>query len=154
MPGPHAPQTHFPDWDESAYNRLKYVETVSGAQGGHMTTTQHTGQKGEALAVDYLTARGYAIITTNWRCKSGEIDIVARQGERWVFVEVRTRGRDAEAAYASISPRKRVRMIRAAHAYLSQQRLDQIEWRIDVIVVTRPHSAVPTISHTEDALDW
>jgi len=49
------------------------------------------GRLGEDLAVRYLRELGYQILTTNYRCRQGEVDIVAREGEEVVFVEVRTR---------------------------------------------------------------
>jgi putative endonuclease len=50
-----------------------------------------TGMLGEKLAADFLTCQGYAIIETNFRCKEGEVDIIAKEGEFLVFVEVRAK---------------------------------------------------------------
>ena len=52
---------------------------------------QTTGIIGEKLAAEYLTRQGYAIIDTNYRCKEGEVDIIAKDGEFLVFVEVRAK---------------------------------------------------------------
>jgi putative endonuclease len=49
------------------------------------------GLRGETLAAAHLKAQGYSIITTNWRCSAGELDIVAQDGDTLVFVEVRSR---------------------------------------------------------------
>lgn len=134
------------------------VPPIFLAQSGErMATTQQTGQSGEKLALDYLVSHDYAIITTNWHCKFGEIDIVARKGDVFVFVEVRTRRSSTEDAYSSIDPKKQRKMVKAAYAYLAENNLNNspnITWQIDVIAVARPNSASPIIEHTENALDW
>jgi putative endonuclease len=118
--------------------------------------SQKTGQHGEALAVDYLRGNGYQIITQNWHCTYGEIDIVAQRQGTLVFVEVRSRhGETTEAAFASITPRKRERMVNSAYVYLDDQDLPtETNWRIDVIGIALPHSGSPIIDHVENALDW
>lgn len=112
-----------------------------------------TGQHGEQLAADFLRDQGYEIITTNWHCQRGEIDIVARQQETLVFVEVKTRrGSKPEMAFASITPKKRERLIASVYTYLDQHDFDGALWRIDVIGVAL--SSQPVIEHVEDALGW
>lgn len=118
--------------------------------------TLTTGQRGEALALAHLTARGYTLVTTNWRCMYGEIDIVAQRAERLTFVEVRTR-RSAlgiEDALASVTPRKRARMIRAAYTYIAEHNIGDTAWQIDVIAVALPYRGQPVLTHVENALDW
>lgn len=118
--------------------------------------TQPFGQEGEKLAVQYLQSKGYTIIGTNWRCTDGEIDIIAQNGSMLVFVEVRTRhAATTERAFESITPRKRDKMTRLAHAYLSAHELNEgTLWRVDVIGIAIPRSGKPIIEHSEDALDW
>jgi putative endonuclease len=93
------------------------------------------GQHGEELAARHLEAKGYDIITRNWRCETGEIDLVARDGTDLAFVEVRTRrGRSLGSPEESITAAKQARLIDLAEAYL------QVEpwggnWRIDVVAV-------------------
>ena len=53
-----------------------------------------TGKKGEQLAVNYLTKQGFNVLETNWRYKKLEVDIIAKDGEILVFVEVKTRSTD------------------------------------------------------------
>lgn len=119
-----------------------------------MKTRQATGQRGEHLARAYLHERGYTIVTTNWHCSQGEIDIIARSGETWVFVEVRTRhAATTAAALESIGSRKQQRMVAAAQRYLAEHQLDA-SWRVDVIAVALPEAGLPVIEHYEDALDW
>lgn len=109
------------------------------------------GKQAEQAAADYLRGAGYEIIVTNWRCKGGEIDIVARHGETLVFVEVRSRF-TTEDAFASVQNSKQVKMLRAAHEYLAEMGQEDTPWRIDVIAVGR--GGKPQIEHVEDALDW
>jgi len=109
-----------------------------------------TGAQAEALAAEFLAARGLAIIARNWRRRVGEIDLVARDGDMLVFVEVRLRRRsDYGGAAASITATKRARMIAAANLYLSGLRRtppcrfdavlldaldpERIEWLRDVV---------------------
>ena len=122
-----------------------------------MTTsaTKALGQRGEQLAADYLKRRGYAIVTVNWRCKHGEIDIIARKGDTLVFVEVRTRRSDtSEMAFESIQPRKRDKLSKLANLYIALHDSEEIDWRVDVIAIGIPRTGQPIIDHAEDALDW
>lgn len=111
------------------------------------------GTYGEQLAANYLRNRGYEIITTNWHCPRGEIDIVARKDEMFVFVEVKTRRtQDTSAAFASVTPHKRERLVNSAYLYIDEHAEGQPAWRIDVIGIALTHP--PVIEHVEDALGW
>jgi putative endonuclease len=94
------------------------------------------GSIGEKLACDFLYRNGYEIVETNFRCREGEIDIIARQANTLVFVEVRTKtsgefGRPEE----SITPLKMARLRTAAARY-GESHFDLPEnWRIDVIAI-------------------
>jgi putative endonuclease len=113
------------------------------------------GQAGENLAVEHLQQRGYTIVARNWRCKQGEIDIIAGLGETLIFVEVRTRrSEDTEASFASITPQKAARMSKLAYAYVDEHKLIALNWRIDVIAIAIPYRGTPVIDHVEDALQW
>lgn len=114
-----------------------------------MGSTQQTGQRGEQRAADFLRQKGYTIVATNWRCRAGELDIVAKQGETLVFVEVRTRS-TVEDAFMSITPAKQKKLIRTLYVYLDMNNLEDCDWRLDVIAVTRGGS----IEHGENAFDW
>lgn len=95
-----------------------------------------TGTLGEQLACDHLVSRGYEIVDRNWRCARGEIDIVARDGACWAFVEVKTRrGRGAGLPEDAITPRKIARLMELAQTYLAENALDGVDWRIDVVAV-------------------
>jgi putative endonuclease len=78
------------------------------------------GAAAEALAADYLEARGLTLVARNYRCRGGEIDLIAKDGDSIVFVEVRLRRSEAfGGAAASIGARKRARLKFAAGHYLA-----------------------------------
>lgn len=116
--------------------------------------TKTLGERGEALAAEYLTRQGYRVITRNWKDRLGELDIVAQtqQGE-WVFVEVKTRRAADADPLESMTPRKRQILVKAAQLYLASRSLSDAIWRIDVIAVTFTRGK-PHIEHIQDALDW
>ena len=97
---------------------------------------QSLGKLGENLACAALKERGYAIIARRYRTKLGEIDIVARDGETTVFVEVKTRaGDDFGGAAAAVTPWKQRRVAQMAVDYLSRHRLHDTLCRFDVVTV-------------------
>lgn len=112
------------------------------------------GQQGEDYAVKYLEQKGYQILGRNWHCAYGEIDIIARDQQELVFIEVKTRRQSIEMGWEAITSKKRERMINSAHAYLNNQQIDdKVLWRIDVIVIHIYKDRVK-IEHGEDALGW
>jgi putative endonuclease len=94
------------------------------------------GRRGEELAACELARRGYRIVERNWRCQAGEVDIVSRHREVWVFVEVRTRrGSALGTPEESLTPAKQARMITVAQHYLVEHDLGDVDWRLDVVAV-------------------
>lgn len=95
---------------------------------------------GEAAAAEYLEAHGLRILERNFRCKVGEVDLVAVDGHALVFVEVKTRrgtafGRPSEA----VGPAKQARLRRLAAWYLAEKRPPHRDVRFDVVeVLGRP----------------
>ena len=97
---------------------------------------RQVGQRGESLAADWLAALGYEIRARNYRCQSGEIDLVTRYHGRWVFVEVRTRrGGKYGSPEESITPRKQRHLIASAQNYLMEHNDLDADWRIDAVAV-------------------
>jgi len=97
---------------------------------------QRLGQWGERIAALHLEAHGYAILARNWRCSAGEIDLVARDQETLVFVEVKTRrGRDYGAPEEALTPRKAEKLMQLGQQYVYDHDLGDVDWRIDLIAV-------------------
>lgn len=111
------------------------------------------GQRGEDLATRCLTAKGYEIVTRNWRCEGGELDLVARDGESLAFVEVRTRrGRELGSPEESITPAKQARLITLAEAYVQAHDWPG-DWRIDVVAVEMDsRGRLLRVDHYENAV--
>jgi putative endonuclease len=110
------------------------------------------GIAGENLACDALVRRGYAVLARRYRTRAGEIDIVARDGETLVFVEVKTRtserfGPPAEA----VTERKKRRVVSMARWYLSEHRLHGCLCRFDVVTVMCRPGMLPDIEVVKDA---
>ena len=116
---------------------------------------QPFGRYGERLVVSYLENNDYQIITTNWRCPVGELDIVAQKDDTVIFIEVRSRHAETtETAFESVNKRKQTKLAALANEYINAHKLDGIMWRIDVIGVAIPRAGEAIIEHIEDALGW
>ena len=93
------------------------------------------GAWGESVAADYLQTHGYEIVARNWRCQQGEIDLVARVGDEYAFVEVKTRrGRGAGLPEEALTPHKSRQLLRLGELYTAEHDLD-VGWRVDLIAV-------------------
>lgn len=99
------------------------------------TINQHQlGITGEQLAQNFLTKKGYRILTTNYRSRYGEIDIVCQDGDTVVFVEVKTRSSEKFCTPAeAVTLRKRNRLRRLAQMYLIAHNLETYPVRFDVL---------------------
>ncbi len=110
------------------------------------------GDKGEALAAAYLTREGFTILERNFRCRSGELDLVAKDGSYLVFIEVKTRRSLAYGTPAqAIDGRKRERIALAAKFYLYEHRLLDSDCRFDIVEVYCTSSGRFRIHHIKDA---
>jgi len=108
------------------------------------------GIKGEDLAVRFLINKGFRIIERNFRCRMGEIDIVARDGNYLVFVEVRTRSRSKYGlALESITRAKIKKLRQLASFYLVRHPQDRLFIRFDVVAVNWAQDT--EITHIENA---
>lgn len=95
------------------------------------------GKRGEDLACEELCRRGYAILDRRFRTRCGELDIVARDGNVIVFVEVKARsGCNFGDPFASVTWKKRQRLSQMAASYLFLKRLHGAPCRFDVVAVT------------------
>ena len=99
-----------------------------------------TGARGESVAAEHLRRQGYRIAGANWRCRAGEIDLIAEDGQSLVFVEVRTRrSTTAGSAEESVTRTKQRRLVALAETYLQWQEAAGRPWtggwRIDVVAI-------------------
>ncbi len=99
-------------------------------------TPKELGIHGERTAEKHLMGLGYRILARNWRWRKGELDLVAKQGEEIVFVEVKARRSQTYGLpEESITRSKQQKLIQTATAYLSSENRHDAEWRIDVIAI-------------------
>lgn len=117
-----------------------------------MAAKDDLGRRGERIAERALSGLGYNIIDRNWRCPSGEIDLVARDGDALVFIEVKTRTSTAFGhPFEAITPRKLARLRRLAAAWLDAcgPVSGATRLRIDAIAVVAPPDGPASIEHLE-----
>ncbi|WP_432400603.1 YraN family protein [Wukongibacter sp. M2B1] len=112
---------------------------------------KNIGDIGENRAVEFLKKKGYKILSRNYRCRFGEIDIIAKDRNCFVFVEVKTRrdtsyGRPVEA----ISRVKISRIVKTLNFYLAQNRIYDSDIRIDAIEVFMKTLSEVDINHIEN----
>ena len=113
-----------------------------------MNHNQELGARGEELAASYLAGVGYTVLERNWRCKIGELDIIADDGGQVVGVEVKTRsslgfGHPAEA----VNPAKLRRVSRLARRWCVEHRRDVRTVRVDVLAIILAPGREPSIEH-------
>lgn len=121
---------------------------MSGPGGRHAL-----GRRGEELAASHLAAKGYQIVAQNWRCETGELDLVAREGQCLVLIEVRTRrGRSMGSPEESITAAKQARLIALGEAYVQENDWDG-DWRIDAVAIEMDRQGrVLRVDHYENAI--
>lgn len=112
------------------------------------------GLAAEEQAAAYLQGLGYSIMQRNWRCRSGEIDLVARDGEILVFAEVRSRTAPSRygTAIEAITPRKCRQVRETAEVYLRLNGIAGLPVRFDVVAVTfAKNGSVAELKHIPGA---
>ena len=112
------------------------------------------GAAGERLAAGHLRQRGFALVARNWRNPHDdreEIDLVCRDGNVLVFVEVKTRPDTARVrGFLAVDRRKKRVLRRAIHAYLAQLRHPPLAYRLDVVEVVTGTRQPPQVLHFEN----
>jgi putative endonuclease len=108
------------------------------------------GRRSEIQAIDYLRSIGCRIVTSGYRDKYGEIDVIAWDGDVLVFVEVKAR-KNTDPPEDAVGFQKQQRMIRAAQAYLSKSRLQYVQFRFDVLAVNAQPGQKPQFRLLRDA---
>ncbi len=98
---------------------------------------QALGRRGEDLALEALKKLGYETISRNYRCKLGEVDLIARDGDTLVFVEIKTRrAKDTGGAKEAVSQRKRRQLSKVAMHYMKAEKCLDQRARFDVVAVS------------------
>lgn len=119
-----------------------------------MLRRRDAGVWGEEQAAKYLKKRGFRVLERNFSCRFGEIDLIARDRQYLVFVEVKLRKSDAFARAAEfVDARKQARLRAAAELWLAQHETE-LQPRFDVIEIYAPEGVETkklTINHLEDA---
>jgi putative endonuclease len=117
-------------------------------------TRRSIGQAAEDAAARWLARSGLAVLERNVRFREGEIDLVCREGDVIVFVEVKCRRPDwGEGPADAVSWIKRRRLVRLAQRYLRARRLENARCRFDVVAVTLPPGGTPAVRHLPAAFD-
>ena len=120
-----------------------------------MTEARRTlGRTAEDTAAAFLARAGLRVVERNVRFREGEIDVVARADEVWVFVEVKCRqARWADGPGAAVSWQKRRRLTRLAEHYLKWRGLGDVRCRFDVVEVTIDDAGQTHVRHLTAAFD-
>ena len=135
--------------------------TRGGAAGaGRDSARAALGRYGENLAARHLSDAGFCVLERNWRCREGEIDIVAREGDVLVVCEVKTRrGVAFGTPLEAVTPAKAARLRRLTARWLAATRESRAadgvggfaDIRFDVVGVLLPRAGAPTVEHLRGA---
>jgi putative endonuclease len=110
------------------------------------------GKRGEDVAAEYLTHTGLVVLSRNWRCRGGELDLVATDGERLIVCEVKTRsGTGYGEPTEGVTPAKAARIRHVAAAWLRTHHVGWCEIRFDVLAVLCPPQGPITVEHLQGA---
>ncbi|MEX5632259.1 YraN family protein [Parafrankia sp. FMc2] len=117
-----------------------------------MRVSQRFGRFGEDVAARHLSAEGAEILVRNWRCREGEIDIVARQGDLLLFCEVKARsGTGYGSGPEAVTGRKAARIRRLAVRWLAEHPQPPAIVRFDVLSVCREQQGAVRVDHLRGA---
>jgi putative endonuclease len=111
------------------------------------------GQRGEEMAVSFLKGLNYQILERNYRCKLGEVDIIALDNDTLVFIEVRTRSSlDFGLPQESINRRKRHQISKVALEFMLRKKMKNIPARFDVVAISL-EPGKEKVDHIKDAFE-
>lgn len=117
-----------------------------------MAIKDAVGRYGEDLVARRVAAWGWEVLDRNWRCAEGEVDIVARDGDELVVIEVKTRRGDGfGSGLEAVTARKASRLRRLTAAWLDAHDLAFPAVRIDVAAVRLPRAGAPAIDYVKAA---
>ena len=115
-------------------------------------STKKTGNKGEDLAASILVKKGYQIVERNYRYGKGEIDLIAKDGDVLVFIEVKARKNlEYGPPELAVTKGKQRQIRKIAEAYLYEKEITDMDCRMDVIAVQFYQNQKPRINHIENA---
>jgi putative endonuclease len=137
-------------------------QKTPGAVAGGAGPRAALGRYGEDVAALHLAEAGLAVLVRNWRCREGEVDIVALDGDVLVICEVKTRrGVGFGTPLDAVTPAKAARLRKLAVRWLAEQRASEVsgnaapgpyvEVRFDVVSVLRPLSGPAVVEHLRGA---
>lgn len=135
--------------------RAVAADPSQGAPRRAAPDRQRIGRAAESIAAEFLQTRGLQVVTRNYRCRSGELDIVAVERNVLVIAEVRTRSTERYGgAAASVDRWKRGRIVRASQHLLQEHReLAGFPVRFDVLVVSQLDASTPDVEWLRHAFD-
>ena len=119
-----------------------------------MVDRKELGRCGERLAAGYLSSHGYSVLDMNYRCRFGELDIVARRDDMVIFAEVKTRrsGRFGRPGGA-VDYFKQQKIIRSAKWYIRSKGLENNRFRFDVLEILRTPAGQMSVNHIRNAFE-
>lgn len=113
-----------------------------------MAAKDELGRRGEQLAAQFLERQGLVVLSRNWRCRHGELDLVATDSDVLVVCEVKTRsGTGFGAPAEAVTDRKAARIRRVTQVWLAAHRLGWVEVRFDVLAVLAEPGRPVTVQH-------
>jgi len=121
---------------------------ATASQGRPVRAKDALGRYGEDVAARHLTQDGFVVLARNWRCESGEIDIVARDGDVLVVCEVKTRSSLRYGSpFEAVTQRKLHRLERLGMRWMKDHGVRPASLRVDVVSVLRPPSGPQMVEH-------
>lgn len=112
-----------------------------------------TGERGEALAARYLETQGLTVLSKNWRCPEGELDLVLTDGTTLVVCEVKTRTTDNYGPPAeAVDEAKAARIRRLTRRWRADHGVSHVPTRYDVVSILWPPGETPKVSHLRGVL--
>ena len=121
-----------------------------------MSQSKEVARIGEERAAQYLKERGYQILERNYRLRTGEIDLIAKQGNQIVFVEVKTRRTlKFGVPQAAVTPTKQKQISKLALSYLQTNDLLDTPCRFDVVAIFLSSTSTPAkLKHIQNAFEF
>ena len=128
------------------------IRAVRGKFFHRPTDKIKLGRRGEKLARKFLKKQGYRLLRSNYNTTRGEIDLIMRDDDTIVFVEVKTRRSEKFAtAESAVNYRKQKHLIAAARKFINTYRFNDHPCRFDVVAIVAPENSKPTIRHYQNA---